>query len=218
MKKTKPIRLGGVRFYNKYRQLVPHHHPQLASEACFVWVLFEDQENGEKFDSRTQGRSGQNLLCPVWCFARAITRVRKYVPGANDQTLLSSIRCKSYRGDYIYSDYTLWFIKRICSQCGGARSFGFDESEIGNKSIRSGAAMSLFLMNHSTDKIMVLGRWKSKAFLDYIRPQIIEWSTCLSKDMVSFDSFSKLISSTKRSIQEESERRNYRIPNYFLDM
>ncbi len=49
--------------------------------------------------------------------------------------------------------------------------------------------MSLFLMNHSSDKIMILGRWKSKSFMDYIRPQVLEWTNNMSTDMTRFDSF-----------------------------
>jgi hypothetical protein len=40
---------------------------------------------------------------------------------------------------------------------GGKARFGFDPHEIGNKSIRSGAAMmALFLQNVSSDRIMIL--------------------------------------------------------------
>jgi hypothetical protein len=49
--------------------------------------------------------------------------------------------------------------------------------------------MALFLKDHSTAKIMILGRWSSDAFLVYIRPQVLEWTNNMSRDMVSFDSF-----------------------------
>jgi hypothetical protein len=51
------------------------------------------------------------------------------------------------------------------------------------------AAMSLFLMNNSSDRIMLLGRWVSKAFLVYIRPQVPEWTNNMSMDMTQADSF-----------------------------
>jgi hypothetical protein len=72
---------------------------------------------------------------------------------------------------------------------GGKPTFGFHPHEIGNRSIRSGAAMALFLKDHSTAKIMILGRWSSDAFLAYIRPQVLEWTNNMSRDMISFDSF-----------------------------
>jgi hypothetical protein len=49
--------------------------------------------------------------------------------------------------------------------------------------------MALFLKNHSTAKIMILGWWSSDAFLVYIRPQVLEWTNNMSKDMIDFNSF-----------------------------
>jgi hypothetical protein len=83
----------------------------------------------------------------------------------------------------------LTFIRSSCASLGGHRAFGFHPHEIGNKSIRSGAAMALFLANHSPAKIMILGRWSSDAFLVYIRPQILEWTNNMSMDMIQLESF-----------------------------
>jgi hypothetical protein len=49
--------------------------------------------------------------------------------------------------------------------------------------------MALFLKDHSTAKIMILGRWSSNAFLVYIRPQVLEWTNNMSRNMISFNSF-----------------------------
>jgi hypothetical protein len=89
----------------------------------------------------------------------------------------------------ITSELIKTLLRRACSIGGGHQTFGFHPHEIGNKSIRSGAAMALFLMDHSPAKIMILGRWKSEAFLAYIRPQVLEWTNQMSQDMVHLDSF-----------------------------
>ena len=47
--------------------------------------------------------------------------------------------------------------------------------------------MALFMENHSAVQIMILGRWKSTAFLAYIRPQVLEWAELLSKDMIKHE-------------------------------
>ena len=39
-------------------------------------------------------------------------------------------------------------LQMACQLGGGKEAFGFEPYEIGTKSIRSGAAMSLFLMDH----------------------------------------------------------------------
>ena len=64
--------------------------------------------------------------------------------------------------------------------------------------------LSLFLADHPPSKIMILGRWLSDAFLDYIRPQVLEWTNNVSTDMINFDSFWDLSSSanTPRLIRE----------------
>lgn len=80
-------------------------------------------------------------------------------------------------------------MRHACTLFGGRDTFGFDAHDIGNKSLRSGAAMTLFIQNHSTAKIMILGRWSSDAFLVYIRPQVLEWCSNLSESMISLDSF-----------------------------
>jgi hypothetical protein len=45
-----------------------------------------------------------------------------------------------------------------CQLGGGKQTFGFDPHEIATKSIRSGAAVSFFLMDDPPHKIVILGR------------------------------------------------------------
>ena len=95
--------------------------------------------------------------------------------------------------------------------------FGFNPNKIGNKSIRSGAAMSLLLTRRSSDKVMILGQWKSKAFLDYISPQVIELTTGFLKDMVSFDTFFELCSrSIAAGKNPEPLQKHYNMPRFHL--
>ena len=80
--------------------------------------------------------------------------------------------------------------------------------------------MSLFLAGHSPSKIMILGRWLSDAFLDYIRPQVLEWTNNMSTDMINFDSFWDLSSSanTPRLIREPINGRDSlsNAPTFYL--
>jgi hypothetical protein len=69
-------------------------------------------------------------------------------------------------------------------------ALGYSHEEIGTRSIRSGAAMSLAVQGgHTDEKIRILGRWKSLAFLTYIRPQVLEWSGGMAADMAKTKSF-----------------------------
>merc|ERR1711949_66394 len=74
--RTKMIRLGGIKFYSKDHEEIPHDDPKLMTKAVYVWVLFEAQKNLLKWESRTQMRSGDSVLCPVYPLVRAIQRVR----------------------------------------------------------------------------------------------------------------------------------------------
>jgi hypothetical protein len=191
--KTKRIRLGCIHFLSKKRDRISHDDPDLLARAKFVTVVFEDQKNGERFEARTQEKTKCRILCPVIRFGRAVQRILKYNQDADESTSLCSMNCRKLKSECITSTFTLNHIRKICGEFGGKAVFGFDPVEIGNKSLRSGAAMSLFLKKHSSDRIMILGRWKSRAFLDYIRPQVIEWTSWLSRDMISFDNFTDLL-------------------------
>jgi hypothetical protein len=191
--KTKRVRLGCIHFLSSNRNRIPNNKPDLLAKAKFVTIVFEDQKNGGRFEARTHEKTKDRFLCPVICFGRAVQRVLKYNPEADELTPLSSMNNRKLKTDSITSTFTLNLIRKTCGDQGGKTMFGFDPMEIGNKSLRSGAAMSLFLMKHSSDRIMILGRWKSRAFLDYIRPQVIEWTSCLSGEMISFDNFTDLL-------------------------
>ena len=209
--RTKTITLGCITFWTESRQLVPHDDPRLYQISVYVRIVFLDQKNGEKFEVRSQKRTGDPDLCPVICAARAVRRVLKYFPDCDESTLLCATNGAGNRSSNIGQDFTLRLLRKTCHDFGGKDRFGFDKEEIGNKSIRSGAAMALFVTGHSSEKIMILGRWKSSSFLDYIRPQVIEWVNQFSSDMISFNNFFELFVSNKK--RTEFQRRCFEIPN-----
>ena len=151
------IRLGGIRFFSQDFRVIPQDHPDLLELAVYVWVLFEDQKNRLKRDSRTQKKTRDPLLCPVLRLGRAVQRVRRFVKGVDKHTPLCSFHKRGRSNKFITQDYCLKFIRMICQTYGGIDHFGFHEGEIGNRSIRSRVAMALFLNDHSTNKIMMLG-------------------------------------------------------------
>ena len=99
---------------------------------------------------------------------------------------------------FIVQDNTLIFVRQICRTYGGNSKFEFHHHEIRNYSVRSGIAMSLFLKDHSPEKIMLLGRWMSNAFLVYIRTQVTEWCELYSIDMISFNNYFEIYTTTKQ--------------------
>ncbi len=59
------------------------------------------------------------------------------------------------------------------------------KSDIGTHSIRSSAALAMFLSNCSVCQIMMIGHWSSGAFLRYIHKQVKQFSHNVSKCMVT---------------------------------
>jgi hypothetical protein len=66
---------------------------------------------------------------------------------------------------------------------------GIRRSEIGTRSIRSGAVMVMYLAGVPVFSIMLIGRWSSTAFLRYIRKQIQEFLQGISSKMIEVQSF-----------------------------
>lgn len=187
--KTKILRLRTITFRDRRKRILSHTHPHLLRLAHFVTVTFEDQKNGKKMDARTQQRAGHPILCPVLRLASAVKRLLSTVPTATADTPLCTFHIPGSNPSRVTSAFTRRLLRDTCRIFGGQDTFGFHHHEIGNRSIRSGAAMALFLNNHSTAKIMILGRWSSDAFLAHIRPQVLEWTNNMSSDMINFDSF-----------------------------
>jgi hypothetical protein len=66
---------------------------------------------------------------------------------------------------------------------------GFGPNDIGLHSLRSGAAMAMYLFAVPVFTIMLLGRWSSDAFLRYIRRQVQQFSKGVSEKMVANEDF-----------------------------
>jgi hypothetical protein len=191
--KTKIIVLKGVVFRSATKADLNHRDKDLATKPEYVTITFVGQKNGNKMDTRTQPRTDDNCLCPVLRFILIVQRILRTVRNTGPSTKINSI----YSGSQdlvtlITSDYVCDHLRYTCKTYGGRATFGFDLHEIGNKSIQTGAAMALFLQNISSDRIMILGRWDSEAFLVCIRPQVLEWTNNMSKSMIAITSFTDI--------------------------
>jgi hypothetical protein len=189
--RTKTVDVVGVVFLDRDHREIPQDHPGVALAVC-VALLFADQKNRDKNARRTQKRTDDPVLCPVRRAASLIERVRRLVPGFSGSTAINTCAHQNSNGPVtlqLASGFLRAQLRCTCTALGGKTVFGFDSKDIGTKSIRSGAAMGLFLANHSTERIMLMGRWLSQAFLACTRPQVIEWTNNMSGDMIRHDSF-----------------------------
>ena len=188
--RTKKCRLRNIVFRTKEKMIIPLG--QRILEAYYITITFKDQKNGEKFEKRTQCCTDDKSLCPILCFGRAILRVLQFVPNANQDTFICASASPEVRTNAIISEFTLKTIRLCCKIGGGEKGLGFRPEDIRNQSIRLGAAMALFLTNKHPTRIMLLDRWKSLAFLKYIRAQTLEWTLNMSYSRINFDHFEDL--------------------------
>ena len=67
----------------------------------------------------------------------------------------------------------------------GESKLGFPAERVGTHSIRLSFAMMLLLNDEAESVVMKKGRWKSNAFLRYIRAQVSAYGINASKRMVN---------------------------------
>jgi hypothetical protein len=186
--KTKIIILSGIVFQTKSKQLLDPEDRSLNLLAKYVTITFVDQKTGKKMDCRPQQRTEHPFLCPILRYVSIVQRIHRLIPGWTSHTKVNTLRTEN-KTLQITNTFIRKLLRAACQNFGGKTTFGFDPADIRNKSIQSGAAMALFLQNVSATRIMLLGRWASKGFLVYIRPQVLEWTTNMSRDMINIDSF-----------------------------
>ena len=180
-RRTDVLRLRCFRFFRNGK-LVPHDDHFLENSDC-VSITFEWQKKDERNDTVTQMATLHILLCPVRAWAAVVKRIRSY-PGATDETKVSAY-WKDSQINHLTSKNMSDALRDAVSAI-GEESLGFKASQVGCHSIRSGAAMAMYLGECPVYTIMMIGRWSSDAFLRYIRKQVEQFSHNVSKRMIRF--------------------------------
>jgi hypothetical protein len=137
-------------------------------------------------DRRTITCNDDPLLCPVKLWLQIVRNVQ-----CLPRTDINSPVCTYFDktlgrlAEATASDMLLFL--RETAEALSEDKVSYMAAQIGNKSIRSGCAMALFINNTSVTMIMMAGCWSSDAFLAYIRPQVLEWSGNLSARLIALD-------------------------------
>ena len=181
--KTKLLQLKDVRFFMGKREIETHELNSVVPES--VTVTFYRQKNGVK-EAMISMHQSEDRLCPVRAFRDIVRRILSYP----DQSMESSINTVQFAGRIlkITPKVTLEHIRNTVAMI-GEEILGFGPNDVGNHSIRSSFAMFLILNGAEETIVQIQGRWKSRAFMDYVRPQVNELSKELSKLMVQNSNF-----------------------------
>ena len=180
MKRTKLLCLRNIVFRNRGLRL-RHSDPSI-SEATTVSITFESQKNGEQNETVTMHHSADDDFSPVSSWAAIVQRVLSY-PGTDQDSAVCTIMLDG-KLSLLRSTTVLKKLRGVVAVIGEAR-LGFLPDDVGTHSIRSGGAMAMFLDDTISDfTIMLIGRWKSLAFLKYIRKQVEQFSHNVSTRML----------------------------------
>jgi hypothetical protein len=184
-KRTKILTIGDIRFF-KDSEIISHNDIGLL-EADIVSITFKSQKNGEKNKTISMHRSNDSSTCPVLVWTSIVRRIRSYNQ-SSDSTPVNCYLSRQGRIGYVTSTQIRTKIRAAAASIGEA-SLGFKIEEIGCHSLRSGSAMAMYLAGVTVTTIQLIGRWKSDAFMRYIREQVDCFTQNVSSRMLTTKNF-----------------------------
>ena len=154
-----------------------------------ISITFEMQKKDERNDTVTQWASGHTIMCPVRAWAAVVKRILSY-PGADLDTPVSAV-WQNNRIEHITSADIIDAIN-CAAETIGWDALGVKKGDFGTHSIRSGAAMAMYLDEIPIYTIMFIGRWSSDAWLRYIRKQVDQFTYNIAERMLKHLDFRHL--------------------------
>ena len=204
-RKTKLLCLRNIRFFRHGREI--KHNDPLLSASDYVAITFENQKNGERNDTITMHNACDLILCPVVTWAKIVQRVSN-IPGASPNSTVNAFYSNG-RTYHVSGIDMRQSLRGAAASIGEAR-LGFHHDEIGTHSLRSGAAMAMYLDEIPVYTIMLIGRWSSDAFLRYIRKQVEQFSHNVSRRMIRHQHFTHVPQFAPHVSQHDPRQRNHR--------
>jgi hypothetical protein len=206
MKRTKQLCLQNIRFFSDGRLLsTPSANLEFAES---VAVTFEMQKNEQKHETIIHGRTDDPVLCPVKQWVHLVNWIWSY-QGTTENTPVSTV-WRYDRREQITSRQAITSLRAACATIGSARP-SFEPDEIGTHSLLSSATMEMYLAGVPVYTIMLIGRWSSDAFLQYIRRQVEQFSKDVSQKMITHRSFRTIPDIAPQVVSNEDPRqRNHR--------
>ena len=183
-RKTDTSRVRDIRFFNNRREIIKSASLQ-QEEITSVSISFSKRKNGDKEVCITMHRTDSDL-CPVKAWVLIVTRILSYAH-TNLNTCVNYVEIDGLPRRIEAKE--VMSVIRLTVSLIGSHELGFGPDSVGTHSIRSSFAMFLHLNKIPTEKIMLQGHWKSISFIDYIRPQVSEFSRDLSRIMIQANDF-----------------------------
>jgi hypothetical protein len=185
IKRTKIIMIGDVQFF-KDSMRINHDDPKI-TEADVISITFRSQKNGEKNQTISMHKSNDSSICPVMVWASIVKRIRSY-KNSTDESPVNCYLSRQGHIEHVTSTQIRTKIRAAAASI-GEDSLGFKIEEIGCHSFRSGSAMAMYLAGVPVTTIQLIGRWKSDAFMRYIREQVDCFTLNVSSRMLTTKNF-----------------------------
>lgn len=187
--KTRPLRIQDVEFKIGARTIL--HNSTELHRAQVVIIKFGPQKTGVYSDEIPIYRNNDKELNPVRLWAKVISRLRSHPKHRESWPVFTYFDKQSGRRNNIKSSEILQDI-RTAVEVVGQDVLGFGPKAVGTHSVRASLAMMLYLQKVPPYTIMLVGRWRSDAFLSYIEKQCNEFTKELSSIMLGLETFYQL--------------------------
>ena len=178
-KLTKILQLQDILFRDSNHNELNHSDPLLLSHATLVAIRFPIQKNRTKGEVIVQSKSNR-ALCPVSIWAQLVKRIWSY-PSTTASTNVNTVYSPSTGTDHITNSQIIKMLKDANRRCGSPVPM----SHIGTHSIRTSFAMFMHIQGIPDSTIKKKGRWKSDAFLLYIRNHVDQFGSDTSNLIAS---------------------------------
>jgi hypothetical protein len=196
-RRTKTVQIGDI-IFRRAGDTIESSNESVLAMADTVSITYRTQKNGDRGVTVTQHRTRANPgtgLCPVRALAGLVSRISAYELDATkwkDVTTrpmnLVVTSGSGARVTTITAGEVLQHLRAAVIQYGETR-LGFPASRIGTHSLRSGAAMAMFLAGVPVETIQLIGRWRSQTFMRYIRIQVQQMTRGVADEMTTNPSF-----------------------------
>jgi len=203
--RTKILVLRNLRFIRDGK-VMNHDDLELEQADCLA-VTFEMQKKEDKNDTVHHKATRDAIMCPVRAGAELVRRIRSYA-NTSDDTPISAVLSGS-RLTHVTGKQVANALKDSVRAI-GEDVLNIKADEVGTHSLRSGAAMAMFLGGLPVYLIMLMGRWSSDAFLRYIRKQVEQFSHDVSSKMIEnmFHRYIPTLATTTLTNRDPRQRNN----------
>jgi hypothetical protein len=163
-----PFRLCDLHLLLHNRQLNPYtsSHAEL-EQVNFVALEFTSQKNGVRGELVGLGKSGHPHWCPVRALLNRVYHLRTHCAP------LTTPLYSYYTNQWLRIDTTILTTRLWIAVTSLGEQFGIKPADISVRSLRSSGAMALLCANVDTDKIRLLGCWRSDEMLRYLHVQAL---------------------------------------------